>query len=319
MHVIGLSGKIGSGKSTVAKALETIIGKSVVRLSFGDELKREVAKVYGFNLTLAYSQEGKNMYCWRPSEPCIDYNPDAVPTIAGRTVTRITIREALQEYGSKMRKENINYWVEKLHRRILEIAHSWREPMAPIFIIDDVRHVNEADFVLKDMGGSLFRIAPHEAWNAGAFAQHESETALDHYSKFTDTVKNVYGNVHTTAQYIVHEDAHRRYMEYDCIDCMRLYMNDYCQWCTGMGHYMPGGMVIEPKPMTATEKRTAEIKHPCPEMLQPSQQCNEATCCMSCRYHALTGDQFPCGQCRSICDEANHAGFPSRCMYTKES
>lgn len=317
MHVIGLSGKIGSGKSTVAEELERIIGNSVVRLSFGDELKRTVAKVYSFDPKWAYSQEGKNRYCLRPNRPLIDYNPDAVPT-ADCTVTRITIREALQEYGSKMREENIDYWVEKLHRRMREVADGWREPTAPIFIIDDVRHVNEADFVLKDMGGSLFKIVPHEAWNPSAFAQHESETALDYYPNFTNVVKNVYGDVHSTAQFIVHTDAHRRYTENDCMNCIRLYSHSYCQWCIGRGHYIPGGMVIAPKPTTATETRMVEITHPCPEMLQPSQQCAEAHCCMSCRYVNLMGDQFPCGQCRSVCDETNHDGFHSRCMYTKE-
>lgn len=59
MIVIGLSGKIGCGKTTLAQLIGERFPGSV-RVSFGDLIKRETAACFGFPEALGYSEVGKN-------------------------------------------------------------------------------------------------------------------------------------------------------------------------------------------------------------------------------------------------------------------
>lgn len=172
--ILGLSGKIGTGKSTlmdyvVKRALKN--NNAFLRISFGDLLKEEVSKKFDIPLLLCYSQEGKKTTLSRPDFPR----------------KNMSIREVLQWWGTDVRrKENPDYWVEEMEKVT-------NKSSAPVILIDDVRFLNEAEFTLLD--GQLDRINPYPGWKPGPYANHVSETELDDFPNFTHTFYPEYGKL----------------------------------------------------------------------------------------------------------------------------
>ena len=117
-YLIGLSGKIHSGKSTVAKALAERHG-FVVR-GFADALKQDVEGMGFEREVVRYSK------------------PPAV-------------RSLLQAYGQAKRLFNEHYWIERL-----ENAISLCKP-GTVFVIDDLRFPNEFEWI-KSKDGVCIRI-----------------------------------------------------------------------------------------------------------------------------------------------------------------
>ncbi len=161
--IIGLSGKTGTGKSTIALNIADIIleqGGRAEILPFALVLKRECARRFGFPLGLALSQEGKSQVIFHPELPngCM------------------TIRRILQWYGTDVcRRRDPDHWV-KIMRVLVDGIKS-----GTTIIIDDIRFPNEADFVLE-RGGYLVRVHPYAEWEPGADAGHKSETILDDWA-----------------------------------------------------------------------------------------------------------------------------------------
>jgi cytidylate kinase len=81
MRIIGLSGKIGVGKTTIALHITNLL-KGWQIMSFADLIKQEAAREYGFDPALAYSKAGK--------ETVIKLSDGS----------RKTVRELLQYYGT---------------------------------------------------------------------------------------------------------------------------------------------------------------------------------------------------------------------------
>lgn len=166
-RVIGLSGKIGCGKTTVAQMLvESLPG--AVRMSFGDPVKRESAVIYGFPVELAYLEDGKSL--------------EFVLSAAGKALLgkdTATVREVLQYHGTQLRRaQDQHYWTNAMRQQI-DAAD------AQYVVVDDVRFPDEADLIRAYPGGSLYRLDAYPGWKPGSYAGHESETALDDYPNFT--------------------------------------------------------------------------------------------------------------------------------------
>ena len=170
--LIGFSGKIGSGKNYIA---EKILSKLLdckyvpIYLAYADQLKVEVYARDKTN-TLTYD----NLY--------VNKTPD--------------IRRKLQIYGTEIgRADKKDMWVDALHMWITVFTNRWScTNLIPVFIITDVRFVNEAEYILKQ-GGVLFRInAPiriEEKLNTEArgdceqyqaIKYHRSEISLDNFT-----------------------------------------------------------------------------------------------------------------------------------------
>jgi hypothetical protein len=175
MQLIGISGKIGVGKSSVANfLLDHLPGWH--KAAFAGLLKTEIAKKYGFDLRLCYDEAGKASLITLPDG------------------SRKTVRELLQWYGTDVvRAKDPHYWVSTMERHL-----RFAPPVIPGHIIDDVRFPDEANFVRRNRG-LLVRINPYPDYTSPLGADHASETALDSYKGFSMVLSPEFGVKHLEA------------------------------------------------------------------------------------------------------------------------
>lgn len=146
--IIGLTGKMKSGKTTLANFLVEAMGFK--RLSFGEAVKKEVARGFGITYESYLLLEEKE---------------------------KAKLRPVLQAWGEARRNlSGSNYWVKIL---LEELA------LHKNVVIDDIRYANELVAVMK-AGGRIgqFNITKECQLERGAneeCLEHESETALDSY------------------------------------------------------------------------------------------------------------------------------------------
>lgn len=174
--IVGLSGHIGSGKTTVAKRLVETHG--FVRTGFADGLKDEVARTLRRTLK-AYL---------RAIRPDVRTRDDLGGVEEGQWAQYIRMilwetrdefsRSLLQEWGTELRRaENPDYWVAQWERRAIRLQK---------VVVDDCRFVNEAEAIRK-LGGFLIRVRrPY----SGLVVAHVSEHALAEWTDWDFTLDN---------------------------------------------------------------------------------------------------------------------------------
>lgn len=167
MNLIGISGKIGCGKSTLAHLVAQRLGWAVT--SFGARLKDEVAQLFGFSRSSCDTPEGKDRI--------VDLieSPWAAATLAMTRDSRATmsVRELLQVWGTDVRRaQDPDYWVRSMRGFLESEGGGW--------VLDDLRFPNEAALV-REQGLLLVRLEPYPGWEPGPHAGHLSETALDDF------------------------------------------------------------------------------------------------------------------------------------------
>ncbi len=152
--IIGISGKIGSGKDTLA---DLLIKKdsAFVKKSFAYKLKQIGAFLTGTEIELWTTQEGKNVNL-------LEWG--------------MTVGEFQQKLGTEAMRLGLHpqTW-------ILSLFADWRE--GDKWIITDMRFVNEANKV-TEVGGTLVRLNGDPAKvreNSKRDLTHPSETDLDNY------------------------------------------------------------------------------------------------------------------------------------------
>lgn len=184
MKLVGLSGKIGVGKSALAEKLLRL-APGGARLAFGDPVKSECAAASGFPVEWAYCPR-----CKLRIVPPV--------TVEGFAFPEQTVRERLQAYGTDFRRaQSHNYWTDAWARTAAALSAKW-------IVADDVRFPNEADAILAQ-GGILIRLDPYPGWTPGPFAGHVSETALDRFSGFTTRLAPLYGELDLIAQTVAEQ------------------------------------------------------------------------------------------------------------------
>lgn len=151
--VIGMSGKARHGKSSMGTLIEAYAkacGYVAESVGFADAVKAEARERFGWN---------------------------GEKDEAGRTL--------LQKLGMDRRKENPDYWVERLFERIKSDVHA---PFLKVYIITDVRFENEASAIRHLPSGMMWRVfrvnatgLPYENDLTAEQRGHPSETALDSY------------------------------------------------------------------------------------------------------------------------------------------
>lgn len=195
--IIGISGKIGSGKDTLAEMLmDRMRSHNFQVRKFAGKLKEMVAILTGCSISDLEDQDFKNKRLpalWTKYELLDFLRPTGIvygslaeaakaPSSNSQhsyTIreSRMTYRELLQKLGTEGVRNVIhpNAWVNALIGE--NRGQNW--------IITDVRFPNEADAV-KATGGVMIRIERP----GGIVDNHPSETSLDNYPGFDFLVSN---------------------------------------------------------------------------------------------------------------------------------
>ena len=194
--IIGLSGKMGTGKTTLASLLCVRLvatGKlTATRLSFGEAVKREVAERYGFPVEWCYSPAGKA----KTFSTAAIVEKEMLPPHMRFSPTRMTVRQALQYYATDyMRSKDPDHWIDKTAKD----AEEARRGGCRIIVVDDVRFPNELEYVQRY--GVCYRILPYDGWQPSYESAHTSETALDR-AQFDDSFEPSYGELPILAERI---------------------------------------------------------------------------------------------------------------------
>jgi hypothetical protein len=155
--IIGLSGKKGSGKSTVAEYLHRKLDGSM-RLPFAFKLKLLAQECFGASMEQVYGDKKDTM-----------------------TECGMTGRETMQRVGAAMRSIWPDCWINAWQHEVVGI---WAESGSVPVIVEDVRYENEVRLI-KKMGGIVIRLTRSPAADL-----HESEVALDRYAAFDAVIQN---------------------------------------------------------------------------------------------------------------------------------
>jgi hypothetical protein len=208
--IIGISGRMGSGKNTVGDIIEKICltneGPVFEQKSFAGKLKQIASLLTGIPVEKFEDQEFKKSLLgdeWGIVKP----NPlNAIPVFENVQFNHLmSVREFLQKLGTEAMRDGLhtNVWVNALFadykskRELLQADGTWIESDTgevdfavsikyPKWIITDLRFPNEYKAV-KEKGGITIRVVrPHGYTNphTGVYKEmplsyHPSETALD--------------------------------------------------------------------------------------------------------------------------------------------
>jgi hypothetical protein len=184
--IVGLVGKIGSGKSTAA---EVFIEAGFTRIAFADYMKETLAEYLDVPREWFYTEEGKNRAVKVPSLfsamcqwlrrlendcPWCDFDP-AYHALANRHIDSdddslniATYRELLQWAGTELlRACDLDFHVKVTMERINNNPHV-------NYVMDDVRFPNEMNAIINN-DGRLIKLLRN--WDVPA--THTSETAMN--------------------------------------------------------------------------------------------------------------------------------------------
>ena len=185
--IIGLSGKIGSGKDTFAELLSKQLQDKVERHALADKLRLITEIVSGVRMTTTH--EVNKPFC----NEIRNYTQDQKNIVIKQF--NKTIGETLQLVGTELFRDNYDtdIWVKSLFNHELEKKLS----DGKIIVIPDVRFINEADYISKE-GGYLIRLEgdPMDVRkNSLRDLNHVSETNLDMYTNFDKIIYNDKKNI----------------------------------------------------------------------------------------------------------------------------
>ncbi|MBO2011795.1 hypothetical protein [Hymenobacter negativus] len=163
IHLIGLSGRRGSGKDTVARILQELQPERQWQIrSFGDSIKSVCAALTGEAVAPYYTQAGK---------------AELVPTF------HRTRGEMLQQVGQALREWEPLVWVDAFFAAL---------PSDAFVLVPDVRFANEAD-PIRARGGLMLRVEGdplHQRGDGTRDDNHPSEIAMDDYPCFDAMLHN---------------------------------------------------------------------------------------------------------------------------------
>jgi hypothetical protein len=206
MNVIGISGKAGSGKDTVADML--LRNEGIVKVSLADPIKRLARELWEFTDGQLWGpSDSRNAPDYRyPITDDLYLTPRKVlqhlGTEGGRAIDhdvwiRYAMRVATQLLEAKPRElcysqsGGLDTYIEQYPLgREFERLDDFPEKVSAV-ILPDCRFVNEL-MAIKNAGGVLIRVKRPGAGLEGDFATHRSETELDNIpdSTFTYVIEN---------------------------------------------------------------------------------------------------------------------------------
>ena len=218
MSIIGISGRIGSGKDTVGKIIQYLTANEEVKKittleewldsddlngrdfnwkikKFAGKLKQIASLLTGFDVEKFEDQEFKKNLLDVEWGTVQDVPLNSIPPFADiQFNVMMTVREFLQKLGTEVMREGLhkNVWVnalfadykcsaDKFIRITEENLEEWQEGEYPNWIITDMRFPNELEAVVKRNGITIRVVRPSFMVDGKVIAKdlHPSETALD--------------------------------------------------------------------------------------------------------------------------------------------
>jgi len=181
-RVIGISGKIGSGKDTFAELLAEQLNGKVERYALADKLRLITEIISGIRMTTTH--EVNKPFC----NEIRNYTQDQ-KNIVIKEFNK-TIGETLQLVGTDLFRDNYDtdIWVKSFFNEELD----GKLNDGKIIVVPDVRFVNEANYILQE-GGYLIRLEGDPMSvreNSLRDLNHISETDLDDYTNFSKVIYN---------------------------------------------------------------------------------------------------------------------------------
>ena len=193
--IIGISGRISSGKDTVGQIIQYLTDESI-------------NKFYTFEQWAVETYNGQDTTKWQikkfaaKMKQCVSIitgipvesleNIDIKNSLIGEDWGDITYRKLLQLLGTEVgRCIHKDFWINALFSRYTKTTLNWDADgnttveVYPNWIITDVRFHNEAE-AIKSRGGIMIRLTR----NSDVISEHTSETALDHYAWFDYVIDN---------------------------------------------------------------------------------------------------------------------------------
>ena len=149
MRLIGITGRAGSGKTSMAEIFES---RGYVKKSFADPIKW-IAKRY---------------YFW-----------DGKKDDRGRRLLQVLGTEAGREYDPNVWIKHIEQYLEA-RIKMVDYETNKKKPRKVdeiLVVIDDVRFPNEAKLI-KDMGGKVIKLTG-KSYDMGTLSKHASEQELE--------------------------------------------------------------------------------------------------------------------------------------------
>lgn len=193
--VIGISGKKGSGKNTLASQIVQHCGGDYTVIHFADRLKSICIEISGFSKELFYDDILKETELLAPVDldTWVDRLSDLTDLhILPRGLTAKTPREILQFVGTDyVRSVDRNFWERKLVERVSTFPENTR------IVVADVRFPSEAD-VIRSLNGVLVGVS-RPAKNTTSVDKHKSETGV---GDITTDLRFEFSEVDTENAYI---------------------------------------------------------------------------------------------------------------------
>ena len=149
-YILGISGRMGVGKSTAGEILSKY---GYQQASFAHSLKRMVAGLLDVPVEMLEERDFKNKGSGLCREPFVNQKIE------------MTVREVLEQVATKMRELSEDFFIDAL------------DLPDGLVVITDVRYPNEVEWI-RSTGGIVIRLTAN---NLPPQSDHISNIALDHY------------------------------------------------------------------------------------------------------------------------------------------
>jgi hypothetical protein len=201
MAIIGISGKIFSGKDTTANIIKSTDVDSKWQIKkFAYKLKQIASIISGIPIHLFEDQSFKETYMSDVWDLYVKEDKTLFSENGAYNSQRhvkMKVRDFLQKIGTEAMRDKLHYntWVNALMVDYKKTKNSEEEYVMPNWIITDVRFPNEYD-AIKKQNGIIIRVNR----DSTITNNHVSETALDNHEfdyviNNNGSISDLYNNV----------------------------------------------------------------------------------------------------------------------------